>query len=395
MKSHIESMIAELIEEMQRFIVIKDNTAFFVDPVFNIIRNRVNAEFCKTLIRIDRDKYLVEMFLNFIVVHQNQDGSWNEIHPHYNQPSALVTSFIGDALLLAFDFYPKELILERAKDFVLMQEKAPGYFLKSSFYTADHLNVDASCGAFLAAYGERFDDETCLKAAERAAKRICVNQKNGFYPYTSDDTGNYHYPLNLPCIHYQGVTMFYLSKIYEVLQKDWIKESLLQGAKWLSSIQKDSGKFDWSRSGLMFAYYLSGAYAFAFASYIYVSKWEGKYMKNAELCLNMLNRNRKTLILRWEEDSWATFFPSIITALKSSNIGDYPVTHKAFRFGYGMYRHVARRRYSDVVDDRLFNRLCSLLRIKASTIEPLNNFPDLFMTSEVIDCLAYSYEELR
>jgi hypothetical protein len=30
--------------------------------------------------------------------------------------------------------------------------------LKSAQYTADHLNVDASCGAFLARYAERYDD---------------------------------------------------------------------------------------------------------------------------------------------------------------------------------------------------------------------------------------------
>jgi hypothetical protein len=31
-----------------------------------------------------------------------------------------------------------------------------------------------------------------------------------------------------------------------------------------------------------------------------------------------------------------------------------------------------------------------LLRIRSSTVEPSKNFPDLFMTSEVLDCLSQS-----
>jgi hypothetical protein len=394
MKSQVESLLSELMNEVKRYIVEEDDKAYILDPVFGIVRNRVNAEVCKTLLRAGGDKQLAGKLINYIIEHQSRDGSWNEIHPNYNQPSALITSFIGEALLLSSDLIQNDDPVKRARDYVISQEKKPGYFLKSSLYTADHLNVDASCGAFLAQYGKMYGDETCLKAAERAAKRICENQSGGVYPYTSDK-GSYAYSLNVPCIHYQGVTIYYLSKIYEVLKEEWIKESLLDGAKWLSSAQKSDGKFDWSKSGLMFAYYLSGAYAFAFASFIQVSKWEREYLQNAESCLNMINKSIYGLMLRWEPDSWSTFVPAILISLKTASIHKYPNKHILFRFGYAMYRQAARRMYSDKRDDRVFNLLCKSLGIKASTVEPSKNFPDIFMTSEILDCLGYSYGALK
>jgi hypothetical protein len=42
------------------------------------------------------------------------------------------------------------------------------------------------------------------------------------------------------------------------------------------------------------------------------------------------------------------------------------------------------------VDPYLFRTLCRLLRIQSSTVEPSVNFPDLFMTSEVLECLSQS-----
>ncbi|RLI80096.1 hypothetical protein DRP04_08550 [Archaeoglobales archaeon] len=395
MRNRVESLIHRILGEVRRSIVVKDSVAYIVDPVFGIVRNRVNSEICKTLIRLNGYSSLTEKIINFIIKNQNEDGSWNEIHPNYNQPSALVTSFVGEALLKAFDYFPSNKLgksLEMAKDYVLSQEKTPGYFVKSSLYTADHLNVNASCGAFLAQYGERFSDNDCLKAAKRAARRVCDHQfENGAYPYTTDK-GTYSYILNVPCIHYQGVTMYYLLKINKVLEKEWIKKSLLKAAKWLSSVQKGDGKFDWSKSGLMFAYCLSGAYAFAFSSFVYVSRWNSKYLKNAGLCLNILERNINGLVLRWEKDSWTTFLPSIFTALKTAYIGDYPLRHRLFRFGYGVYRQVARRRFAYTVNQGLFKFLCKTFKIKASTVEPSKNYPDMFMTSEVLDCLSYSLD---
>lgn len=393
LRDDVRSLTVQLLNEIHRFIIIEKDLSYIRDPVFGISRNRVNAEFCKALIRIDGYNPVCEKIINYIVKHQYPEGFWNEIHPHYNQPSALVTSFIGDALLTAYDYYPQDKSLKRAKDYVLSNEKAPGYFLKSLSYTADHLNVDASCGAFLASYGIKFSDDKCLEAAKRAAKRICENQIDGFYPYTSDK-GNYPYTLNIPCIHYQGVTIYYLSKIFNALRDDWIKDSIMDGAKWLSSVQKNNDCFDWSKSGLPFAYYLSGAYAFALSSFSFVSKWDKTYLRNVDSCLRSLRMNMRGLVLRWQTDSWITFIPSVFTTLRSALIGDYPISHRGFRFAYGMYRQAARRDYCDKVNDRTFNLLCKVLNIKTSTIEPSKNFPDMFMTSEVVDCLSYSYRDL-
>ncbi len=390
MGSDVMAILNRLLDETKKHLIIHEDRAYFSDPVFDIVRNRVNAEICKTLIRMG-DLEHVPGLIRYITDHQNPDGSWNEIHPQYNQPSALITSFIGEVLILAYDHIPMEASLRRAQEYVLSQERAPGLFLKSAQYTADHLNVDASCGAFLAAYGNLFSDQVSIDAARRAAERICQYQaQDGSYPYTSDQ-GSYTHALNIPCIHYQGVTMYYLAKINAVLRKDWIDDSLMKGAEWLASKQLDDGSFDWSSSGLLFAYYLSGAQAFAYASFMHAVEHDSRYLKNAECSLEELIKNINGIMLRWERGSWGSFLP--LTCLRTAKIGGFPLKEQVFRFGYGMYREIARRRFSHQVDPKVFHILCSLLGIKASTIEASNNYPDLFMTSEVLDCLSYTIQQ--
>lgn len=381
-------------------IIEKENYAYIKDPIFGIKRNRVIAEVVKAMIRLklESDENIIEKFCNYLKKNQNKDGSWNEIHPNYNQPSALVTSIIGEALLMYYKRYASDNLERSINDagrFVLSQEKSPGYFLKSMQITADHLNVDATCGAFLASYGKEFSDEKILETARKTAKHIHEYQfSDGSFPYTVNK-GNYTYLFDVPCVHYQGVTLFYLSKINEVINEEWLINSLKSGAKWLSDTQMDNGRFDWSKSGLMFAYYLSGAYAFAFSSLIYISQWDKKYLKNADLCLDVLKRNMYDLVLRWEGDQWNTFPRSIHEALKTALLGNYPLRHRVFRFGYGLYRQIARRRFLDRIDEKFFKNLTSMLKVESSTIEPFNNYPDLFMTSEVLDCLSSSLLTLR
>lgn len=374
-------------------IVEKDNYAYIRDPIFNISRNRVIAEVVKSMIRsqLEPDGTLIEKLCNFLLKKQNRDGSWNEIHPNYNQPSALVSSIIGEALLLMYEKCGETKFEEsilRTKNYVLSQYKSRGYFIKSKSYTADHLNVDAVCGGFLALYDKIFGDDYCIEIAKQTAKHVCNHQfSSGCFPYAVNQ-GNYSYALTIPCIHYQGVTMYYLIKINKILNEQFIQESLLKGGDWLLSIQKDNGKFDWSYSGLMFAYYLSGAYAFCFASLLYISKWQKKYAENGYKCLKILEQHNKGLILRWENDSWISFPVSLFTTVKTSKIGNFPVKQKLFRFGYGLYRQMARRRFSIYLDDTLFINLTNFFKIKSSTIEPFSNYGDLFMSSEVLDCLS-------
>jgi hypothetical protein len=381
-------------------IIEKENYAYIEDPIFGIKRNRVVAEVLKAVLRLklESNESIIKKLYNFLKKNQNKDGSWNEIHPNYNQPSALITSIIGEALLMIYEQYPSsglEKSIHCASSFVLSQEKSPGYFLKSIQRISDHLNVDATCGAFLALYGKKFFDEKIIEVARKTADHIKEHQfSNGSFPYTINK-GNYDYLLDVPCAHYQGVTLFYMSKINDIIKEEWLKNCLKSGVKWLSDVQRDEGRFDWSKSGLMFSNYLSGAYAFAFSSFLYASRWDNKYFDNANLCLYVLKRNIHNLVLRWEGDQWNNLPRSIYEVIRTALLGNYPLRHKVFRFGYGLYRQIARRRFSDLLDDKFFKNLTSLLNLESSTIEPLTNYPDLFMTSEVIDCLSNSIILLR
>jgi hypothetical protein len=403
LNKEIDGLLSHIIEKgILPNLKIEDNVAYTVDPVYGIARNRVNAECVKTLLRMNRNKGnaysdIIEKLVNQLISKQAKDGSWNEIHVNYDHPSALITSIVGEALLDAYVATGKDNLekpVNLAKDFVLSSQIEPGYFRKSSVYVADHLNVDATCGAFLAKYGKIFSDNECLDAARTTAGHICKYQFiDGAFPYTNHNHGNYQYSLEIPCIHYQGVTIYYVLKIIEALENDEFDEFdsyIKKGLEWLASVQRKDGSFDWSKSGLMFAYYLSGAYAFAIPSFLYGTKWDDSYLRNANMCMSVLESNIKDIANRWETASIWSLPVSVPTSFKTAAIGDYPIKHRLYRLGYGMYRQYARRRYSDGVNPRLFNVLSSLMGIKSSTVEPDNNFPDLFMTSEILDCLSYS-----
>lgn len=388
MDERLTLLFSRVAGKVRELWVTDGETAYIRDPVFPVIRNRVHAEFCKAMLRSGGNA-LVGPILNYATACQNPDGSWNEVHVNYNEPSALITAFIGDALIEAADRHPHEDALERARDFVLAAERGPGCFLKSAGYTADHLNVDASCGAFLARYAERYDDREARAAARRAAENVVSHQRDGVYPYAVDK-GTYPYVFDLPCIHYQGVTIYYLAKTNDVLCDDRIDRSIAEAARWLAAAQRPDGRFDWSGSGLSFACYLSGAYAFAQASFTYASRLDDRYREHADRSLDWLDANVRGLAPRWEPGSWGDLPLSVAAAVKSASLGGYPLRHRAFRFGYGVYREVARRRYSATAETRAFEALSGLLGIRSSTVEPSKNFPDLFMTSEMLDCLSQS-----
>ncbi|HOI58222.1 MULTISPECIES: prenyltransferase/squalene oxidase repeat-containing protein [unclassified Methanoculleus] len=388
MDGHLTSFLTRVTEEVRELAVVEGETAYLRDPVFPVVRNRVHAEVVKAMLRQGGDP-LVGPILNYVAACQNPDGSYNEIHVNYNEPSALVAAFVGDALLEAADRYPHEGVLRKARDFVVAAEKRPGYFLKSSGYTADHLNVDASCGAFLARYADRYDDEEARAAALRAAENVVRHQREGVYPYAADK-GTYPYVFDLPCAHYQGVTIYYLAKINEVLCDEKIERSIAEGVRWLAAAQRPDGRFDWSGSGLSFAYYLSGAYAFAHASFVYASRTDDRYREHAERSLDRLDEIVRGLAPRWEPGPWIGLIPAVATTAKTAALGGYPLKHRAFRFGYGMYRQIARRRYAETAETGSFEVFCRLLGIRPSTVEPSKNFPDLFMTSEMLDCLTQS-----
>ncbi len=391
MNEKTSAIINHLLDNIKHDITFTEESAHIVDPVSGLVRNRVHAEVSKALIRLG-DETLAAKLLAYIESMQSEDGSWNEIHLNYDRPSALITAIIGDAFLEADAIHSNPELTERAKDYVLSRELRPGYYLKSESVTADHLNVDATCGAFLARYGARYEDTVCLEAAERAALWICENMTEGYFPYTLDK-GSYSHVFDVPCIHYQAVTLYYLIKINRYIRNPSVESSILEGTRWLAARQKPSGLFDWGESGLMFAYYLTGAYGFGYACYRSLEEADPMFSEKAELCLDVLGENLHGLVLRWEKDSILSYPGSLVESVRTTTIGDYPLRQKAFRFGYANYRQLARRRYDDTMDSKLFESLVKTFNIPVTTVEPSANFPDLFMTSEVLDCLTYPSKE--
>ena len=104
----IYATISQVIEKgIMPNLVMKDSVAYTVDPVYEIKRDRVNAECVKAMVRVNNingKDYtdIIEKILNRLVQKQNTDGSWNEVHVKYDQPSALITSIVGEALLDGF-----------------------------------------------------------------------------------------------------------------------------------------------------------------------------------------------------------------------------------------------------------------------------------------------------
>ena len=95
MERNVLELIENLLDNTSKYLVVKKEKAYIMDPVFGIVRNRVTAEYLKALIRVygDERRELIGKLVKFLLERQNHNGSWNEIHPNYNHDSALVTSF--------------------------------------------------------------------------------------------------------------------------------------------------------------------------------------------------------------------------------------------------------------------------------------------------------------
>jgi hypothetical protein len=49
--------------------------SYLLDPVFGIIRNRVNAEVAKTYVRLGQNQKAIQL-LRYVLTAQAEDGSW-------------------------------------------------------------------------------------------------------------------------------------------------------------------------------------------------------------------------------------------------------------------------------------------------------------------------------
>jgi len=177
-----------------------------------------------------------------------------------------------------------------------------------------------------------------------------------------------------------------------VLKEDRIDESLAMGVQWLAAALCPCGRFNWSGSGLSFAYHLSGRMRSRTPPSSMHPGNNGRYREHAGLCLNRLEETVRGGLCAQVGNR----VPGAACPRRSLQQRRW---HRSGSTRYGTGRsgsatqstgQIARRRYSETAETRSFKALCRLLRIRSSTVEPSKNFPDLFMTSEVLDCLSQS-----
>jgi len=387
-------------------ILKRNNSLTIVDPIFNIERSRVIAEICNTLMNLDKLEYndhnmkppvQVHSFIKRLKELQNDDGSWNEVHPNYNEPSVVFTSISALCLLNYYENYSDNNVIsciESARNYILSQQLPNGGFKKSRLYHIDALNADAMASTFLIKFGRTFNDDQAFKCGLLAVQNICKNQfKDGSYPYTTPKIDfPFKYHLNIPCIHYQTVTLYYLLHIYDEINESWLNQSIHKGVLWLRNRQKSDGSFNWYESGLNFALYLNATYAFT--AYIYYKLFNSYHASHVvfDLLMKLKSSIHNGLILRWESSSWESFLIDLLYSLKGGFIGDYPLKYSLFRSVQRIYREISRRRIPSYQGDLKLknNLLVKLVRDRAfvSTIEPLFNYPDLYTTSQALDALS-------
>ncbi len=370
------------------------------DPVFHLYRPRVVAEVCASCIRLTEIGALelsdqVRKMISWLVEKQSPDGSWSDLHPFYSGHSAFCTAIVGSCLLDASrhnDGLDLAKPLHKAAEFVLSEQLAPGYFRKSTAYAAEHLNVNAICSAFLAEFGAAFSLEDSVRAAANAAMRVCRYQtRDGVFPYTTSVPGSpYRYALDVPCIHYQGVTIYYLLKANRVLKLPIVAAGIRNGVYWLSSQQTKSGRFDWSNSLLGFSLYLTAAYAFAVAAWSALAGEDPKNCLRAQSAIHILKENSRGLLLRWEKISPLHVCLSFFNALRVTSRMKYSASGRPNLLAYRCYRELARARYSASPSSNAFEVLSRLFRMQTSTIEPMHNYPDMYTTAQALEGLTYS-----
>jgi len=403
------TIIKEILQHGIRPHIIEDNNSIrLIDPIFGIERSRVTAEVCNTMMNLNKLGHngdlsvQVHKLANRLIEIQNPDGSWNETHPNYNEPSVVFTSLSSLCLLNYYKNYSNNRVisnLRNAKDYLLSQQFSNGGFKKSRLYHIDALNADAMASTFLIKFGKTFNDDEAFKRGLLAIKNICRNQlKDGSYPYTTPKVAfPFKYHLNIPCIHYQAVTLYYLIHTYDEIKEPWLMHSIIRGTLWLKNKQNSNGSFNWYESGLNFALYLNATYAFTAYIYLKLSKLLNDHSFQNSIFNSLVKLKcsiYKGLLLRWEQGSWTTLPFDIFLCFRGGFIGNYPLTYKIYRSLQRIYREISRRRIiPDMGNFEIKNsKLATLIKDRAfiSTVEPLFNYPDLYTTTQALEALSYT-----
>ena len=401
-RDKIEDIFFNSFNETYKFLKVDNENAFLEDSFTGIVRTRTTAELCSAMIKLQKlnkknCKDEIKKIVNWLIIKQNKDGSWNETHVNYNNPSSVFTAICGLTLLEAYgenlDIEIPKKVLDNAANFLIKQEIKDGHFRKSEHYHADVLNADAMISAFLIKYGTKQNNQEYLKAAKRGIKNIISQQKNnGEFPYGSKIAQYpYKHHLDVPCIHYQTVTLYYLDKCSKEIPDNGLKNSICNGIKWLQNNQKETGEFDWRESGLNFALYLTATYGFVV--YLY-SKYSFSSNKSRILnTIRILNQQyEKGILLRWERSSIVKMIQGILFSVKGGSIGNYPINFKILRTLHRIHREISRLKESKKMVPSKITRIKTGYSAILSTVESSTNYPDLYMTTQALDAMASIFE---
>jgi hypothetical protein len=394
----------QLLDGVMKQLTVTDEDAFVSDDVTKVIRTRITAEICSTLVKlhslkISDNQLLIKKMAKWLIDNQNSNGSWNETHLHYNQPSTVFTSICALSLLEVSESFPEfninEEIFHNAAKFILDQEIDFGAYKKSELVHADILNADAMAAAFLLKFGNKSSNENYIKAGERAIANICLHQFiDGAYPYSGPKRAYpYKYHFYIPCIHYQAVTLYYLIKSAHYIKSESLQHSILSGAKWLLKNQKDNGYFQWKNSGLNFALYLSATYAFVLPIYQNLLSDDTNATKLMRESLNVLKEQIfDNILLRWEKGNSKSVIVGFFEARKGGSIGEYPSIFKFMRILHRFHREISRMKISNhITPSKLISRPTGYSAYLGH-VESSTNHPDLYMTSEALDALSTSLQ---
>ena len=407
LREETSNITQQLLNGVMQQLIVTDEDAYVKDNVSKVTRTRVVAELCSTLVKLHNLKIsdhqpIIKKLTKWLISNQNADGSWNEKHIKYDKPSTVFTSVCALSLLETSESFPDlnidEEIFERAAKFILKQEIYYGEYRKSELVHADILNVDAMVAAFLLKFGARSSNENYSEAGKMAVAHICSHQFiDCAYPYGGPYRAYpYKYHFYIPCIHYQAVTLYYLIKTTPYIKSEWLEHSISSGTKWLIKNQKDDGYFKWKNSGLNFALYLSGTYAFVLPVYQNFLSNDTNLSKLMEKSLNVLkNQIIDNILLRWEKGSSKSIITGFLEARKGGSIGNYPITFKFLRTMHRLHREISRTKISNqITPSKLISRPTGYSAY-LGTVESSTNHPDMYMTTEALDALSSSLERMN
>jgi hypothetical protein len=202
---------------------------------------------------------------------QNSDGSWNEIYPGINVKSTLATAYVG-LMLYKAGLYDGKLLsamynnLLKAAEYVIVNEKRPGYFIKSEVNDHDTVNVNLVCALFLLYMHKYFQRDDFLNISLRTMRRMMkVQLESGAFQYYSDEK-QYLTPL-----HYHAFDTRLLAEYFTIIPNDNIRSVIMKAVAWLSSKIDKNGRLNWSGDLAVWVYRIFSTYGNTFYTFSFVS----------------------------------------------------------------------------------------------------------------------------